>query len=155
MSDPSQPLYQASPTMFRHHPLLFVFWLLVSAAGVAMLVSAPERNWKIAGFGALFTGVFALLFWLARAKTTQITVTDRDVVLRSGLLSRSSTHVALGSIRTVNVYQSLMHRIFGVGNLEIFTAGDEPEISIGGIPHPGRARDLLRGSGRAHAGTGA
>jgi hypothetical protein len=33
----------------------------------------------------------------------------------------------------------------GVGKLEIFTAGDKPEITIAGIPDPDSVQDIIRG----------
>ena len=34
--------------------------------------------------------------------------------------------------------------VFGVGAVEIFTAGDNPEIVVAGLPEPNRVRELIK-----------
>jgi uncharacterized membrane protein YdbT with pleckstrin-like domain len=43
----------------------------------------------------------------------------------------------------VRVNQSLFQRIFGTGDVEIFTAGDDPEITAKGMPDPNEIRELI------------
>lgn len=143
----AEAIYQSNPKMFRSRPMLFLFWLAVAAAGVAAIVMMPGANVRMAGIGAIFIGIFALLIWYVNCKTTLITISANDVALRHGILSKSTNEIQIDHIRSVNVYQSLWQRIFRVGRLSIFTAGDTPEISINGLPDPGRLRDLLRSGG--------
>ena len=46
-------------------------------------------------------------------------------------------------IRSVKVNQSFFQRIFGVGDLEIYSSGDEPEIVVSGMPNPLHLKELL------------
>ena len=48
----------------------------------------------------------------------------------------------LASIRSVRVYQSLFQRMFGTGDIEVYSAGDNPEIIVKGMPDPARIREL-------------
>ena len=50
----------------------------------------------------------------------------------------------MSRIRTVNVYQSFFNRIFGVGRISIYTAGDDPEIDVSGLPDPHDLRELIK-----------
>ena len=40
--------------------------------------------------------------------------------------------------------QSFFNRIFGVGAIEIYTAGDNPEIIAAGLPDPNKVRELIK-----------
>jgi len=44
------------------------------------------------------------------------------------------------------VDQSFMNRIFGVGKIAVFTAGDEPELVVDGLPDPNSIRDVIKGN---------
>lgn len=115
-------LYQAHPAMFRNHPLGFVLSVLLIAVGVGLVI---------------------LLVWYVKSVTETLTVTNEDLSYEQGILSRARSEVRLTSIRSVRVNQSLLQRIFGTGDIAIFTAGDTPEVLAKGIPDPGRVRELI------------
>lgn len=115
-------LYQARPAMFRSHPLAFVVTLFLMAAVV---------------------GVLILLVWYVRTRFTVLTVTPGHVRYAQGILSRSHSAVHIASIRSIRVRQTLAQRIFCTGDVEVFTAGDEPEIVAKGIPDPHEVRELV------------
>lgn len=143
----SEVLYDSNPSMFRNHPFLFLFWLALIAAGIAGAIMAPTGDYRMVGVAAAFVGIIALFIWFVQCKSVRLIVTGREVSLRRGILSKSSMEVNLDRIRSVNVHQSLFQRIFGVGSVAVFTAGDEPEIAANGLPEPARLRALLRGNG--------
>lgn len=111
-------LYDEHPAMFRAHPFLFVL-LLISVVGIVVI------------------GV-----WWLRTKGERLALSDREVLLERGLLSKQRTEIALSSIRSVRITQTLGQRIFDVGNVELFSAGDMAEIAIRSLPRPGRIRDI-------------
>lgn len=93
----------------------------------------------------LAVGILILLVWYLRCKATKLEFVGNDLVLESGLLSKDRTQMNVAQIRTVKVSQSFFDRIFGVGKISIYTAGDEPEIEVAGIPRPLELRDLIKG----------
>lgn len=111
-------LYRENPAMFRNRPLLFIL-LLISVVGIL-------------GIG---------VWWLVN-KSERLAVSDKEILLERGILNRQRTRLNLSSIRTVRITQSLFQRMFGVGNIEIFSAGDYAEIAIRGMPHPDRVQAL-------------
>lgn len=116
-------LYRENPPMFRNNPLGFVLSVLL-----------------IPVFGI---GIIILLYWYVMARSRLLTITDTELRYETGLLSKTHNEFRLDSIRSVRVHQSLWQRMFGTGDLEIFTAGDTPEVVIAGVPDPGRVRDLV------------
>lgn len=111
-------LYDEHPAMFRAHPLLFVL-LLVSVVGIVGIA----------------------VWWIAQ-KGERLALSERDVLMERGLLAKQRTEVALSSIRSVRITQSFGQRIFDVGHVELFSAGDVAEIAIKNMPRPGRIRAI-------------
>jgi uncharacterized membrane protein YdbT with pleckstrin-like domain len=50
----------------------------------------------------------------------------------------------MASVRTVRVQQSLLQRLLNAGDLVVYTTGDEPELTIKGLPRPGEIRALIK-----------
>ena len=119
-----QKLYSASPVMFKNNPIGFIICLLL-----------------IPVFGL---GLLILVFWYLGNKATKLSITDRDVLLERGLLSKERSEVSINSIRTTKVTQSFFSRMFGVGAIEIYTAGDTAEIVASGMPSPNKIRDIIK-----------
>ena len=117
-------LYSEHPVMFKNNPLGFIICLILIPAG---------------GLGLLI-----LLTWHLKNKASKLTVNDNEILFEKGLLSKERSEVNLASVRTTKVKQSFFNRIFGVGSIEIFTAGDSPEIVAIGMPDPNKIRELIK-----------
>jgi uncharacterized membrane protein YdbT with pleckstrin-like domain len=148
-------LYVDNPAMFRNHPLGYIgCWLLV-IVGLTGLVfwALPAENTPLAdrfatlpylmmGIGVLSIGL--LIRWWIKVLATKLTVTNERTMVRRGLLSRHTNEVWHDNVRNVQVYQSLMQRVFSVGRVQISSAGQaEVEIDVSGLPHPQRIREVI------------
>ncbi len=51
--------------------------------------------------------------------------------------------MSLRHVRSVQLNQSFINRILGVGMVEISTAGDEPEFTVGDLPDPHQVRQAI------------
>lgn len=111
-------LYDEHPAMFRAHPFLFLL-LLIS-----------------------IVGILAIGIWWVMHKGERLALSEREVLLERGLLAKQRTEIALSSIRSVRITQSFGQRLFDVGNVELFSAGDVAEIAIRSMPRPGRIRAI-------------
>jgi uncharacterized membrane protein YdbT with pleckstrin-like domain len=120
---PDKVIYEAHPAMFRAHPFWFILAVLL-----------------IAAFGA---GILILLYWYIKTRATTLTVTDSDLLYEKGILSKNRTSVSLQHIRSVNVMQTFVNRILGVGTIQISTAGDMPEFTIADMPDPHVIREAI------------
>ena len=116
-------IYDAHPAMFRAHP----FWFL----GYIILIPA---------FGL---GIGLLLYWYIQTLQTRLTVTDSEIVYARGILRKARTEVSLKHIRSVNMTQGFLNRLLRVGTIQVFTAGDQPEFTVPGIPLPGTVREAI------------
>ena len=116
-------IYKAHPAMFRAHPFWFLFCVLL-----------------IAAFGL---GLLLLLYWYIKTQATSLTVTEHELMYEKGILSKERLSVSLRHVRSVQVNQSFINRILGVGEVIIATAGDEPEFSVGELPDPHEVREAI------------
>lgn len=84
--------------------------------------------------------LFALVVVLALASYlasffTSIEVTEDEVAFKKGILSITRVHVPYSRVTSINMRQSLIERLFGLGTLEIETAGGpKTEIAINAMP---------------------
>ena len=124
MTDEQQRL-EVSPPMFRNAPFTFIFYLLL-----------------IPVFGL---GIILLLVWFVKAKTTRMVIDGNDLLYEQGVLSKERAQLRTDSVRTVTVSQSLGQRMFGTGDVDVYTAGDEPEVKLRGMPDPADIRERLLG----------
>ncbi len=119
-------MYAESPKMFRSNPIGFILAVALVAVGVGLLI---------------------LAWWYLDCRTTKLRADARTVTLEHGILSKERIELDIDNIRAVKVYQSLFNRMFGVGRISVFTAGDVPEIAIKGMPEPYRFSELVKAAG--------
>ena len=117
-------LYEAHPSMFRNRPVGFVISIvLIPVLGLGLII---------------------LLIWWLKCFSTTFTVTNERITLRKGILSKYTNEVYHTDVRNVRINQSLFQRIFGVGAIDISTAGSGGvEIAVGGMPNPGEVKNII------------
>jgi uncharacterized membrane protein YdbT with pleckstrin-like domain len=81
------------------------------------------------------------LFWL----TTRYVVTDRRVLMRNGVLSRTGRDVPLTRVNDVSFSRTVIERLFGSGTLVIESAGDRGQVNLKDVPQVETVqRDIYR-----------
>ncbi|MDJ0806428.1 MAG: PH domain-containing protein [Gammaproteobacteria bacterium] len=120
----SEVLYEEHPSLIRTHPLGTVIAILLIPVGIGILI---------------------LLYWYLTMKADKLIIKEDEVIWTHGLLSKKYVEINMSSIRTTKVEQSLLQRMLNAGKLEIFTAGDEPELTVNGMPNPDKIRELIKG----------
>jgi membrane protein YdbS with pleckstrin-like domain len=121
----------------RLHWLIFLPALLWLALAVILAIAALSAgdtfggNLSIAlGIAAAIAALLALasgIGALIRRVTTELAVTDRRVIYKSGLLSRHTLEMNRGKVESVDVDQSLLGRIFGFGTIVVRGTGGSLE----------------------------
>jgi uncharacterized membrane protein YdbT with pleckstrin-like domain len=120
----SKVQYSQNPAMFKSNPLGFILALiLIPVFGIGLLI---------------------LAWWYLQTRATLFEIRGNEILLETGLLSKKRVELALNRVRTVVVSQSFINRIFGVGTIEIYTAGDTPEMVVSGIPDPNHVREIIK-----------
>lgn len=145
---PATALYDASPAMFRNHPLAFTAGiaipLLILILGLSRI--APSGLAVLGAILLLAAGPVYLVWWLS-CRATRLTISDRKITLRRGLLTKDINEVRHDDIRNVRITQNLLQRLLRVGNIGISTAGQAGvEIEVNGLPNPHRVREIINQS---------
>jgi uncharacterized membrane protein YdbT with pleckstrin-like domain len=135
-------------TMSRQHWSVIVFpWITLAAllltAGIVVLILIPEmlagHSTGRARFIAGVVLVVAVLVWTGwhylawRLRTYMLT--DRRIVVRSGVLSRMTESIALDRIQNTVVRRPLGDRLIGAGDIEIESAGRDGVEILHRIPN--------------------
>jgi uncharacterized membrane protein YdbT with pleckstrin-like domain len=105
--------------------------LLAICASAALVAGARDRetedlSWFIAIIFALASmGVFVPAWF--RRWTTEIAVTDRRIILKRGLISRTTIEMNMQKVESVDVDQTLMGRLFNYGDVTVRGVGSSSE----------------------------
>lgn len=93
---------------------------------------------------ALVGFVVYFIEWL-RVRATRLIVTTQRTTLQTGILDKATNEVRHADVRNVLVTQGFMQRLFGVGAIELSSAGQsDVEIIVKGIPDPQRIAEVIR-----------
>jgi uncharacterized membrane protein YdbT with pleckstrin-like domain len=118
----------------RLHPLVFlpaVLWLAIAVLCLIGALTYQEVEFRIAFLaGAAIFGFFAFVSWvraLIRRATTELAVTDRRVIYKSGLLARHTLEMNRSKVESVDVNQSILGRMFGFGTIILRGTGGSLE----------------------------
>ncbi|WP_295539886.1 PH domain-containing protein [uncultured Thiohalocapsa sp.] len=115
MRMPEKILYEKHPVMFDAHPVGYLLLLfLIPVLGLGLLV---------------------LLLWWLQCMALKVTVTNKRVIVREGILSKRTNEVYHAHIRNIRVSQPVVQRLADVGKVEIASAGSATyEISVEDLP---------------------
>lgn len=92
--------------------------------------------------------VLISIFSLARLTLVRFThdyfISPRRIELVTGLVAKNSREVRISDIRAINVTCSGLVGVLGVGTVDFFTSGDDPEVSFERIWAASRVKKLVR-----------
>jgi len=124
-------------------PLLLPIALVVLALAADFLDIIPTDFRLIATLAMVaILGLALILVWI-RWSSRSFTITDRRVILDTGIFSRSSKVISLDRVQDISTKQSLLGRMLGYGRIEIDSAGAAGAEVLAALPSPGRFRDAV------------
>jgi hypothetical protein len=100
--------------------------------------SLPVNELRMAEWGALaalFLGLLVLLVGSLRRHATEMAVTTRRVVVKTGLASRRTIEMLLNKVETIEVTEPGLGRMLGYGSITIIGTGGTSE-PFHRIAHP-------------------
>lgn len=95
----------------------------------------------VAIVGVVLIGVAAIIFayGVIKKNATEIAVTDKRVIIKTGLTSRRSLEIMLAKVESIGIDETLMGRMLGYGTVVIHGTGGTPE-PFRKIAHPSEFR---------------
>lgn len=143
-----QRLRVVHPALLRRRPLLHCGALLLAVAGVAGAVwagIAGQMPLVVAALIVAAVGLGAVAWWWLETRFVTLIITEKRSVLRSGILARRTSEVQHDDVRNLQVNQTALERLLGVGDIAISSAGqDDLEIHARGISDPQGIAALIR-----------
>jgi hypothetical protein len=119
--------------MLRH---IILGCLLLGLPGVVLLyyaMSHPGMDTKTlhamegGGVALLVCGVVTILIGLMRRNATEMAVTNRRVVIKTGLVSRKTIEMLLAKVESIEVSETAVGRTLGYGTIVVIGTGGTPE----------------------------
>ncbi|MGA4669461.1 PH domain-containing protein [Propionibacteriaceae bacterium Y1923] len=134
--------------------ILPAMWLILLAAVVGLGLGYMPESWN--PWGSIALGVVALVVFIALVLrpflqwyTTTYTMTDRRIITRRGVFSKTGHDLPLRRINNVSYERSLTDRLLGCGSL-VFTTAAETPVTLPDVPDVERVHvqmtELLFGS---------
>ena len=120
-------------------------------AGVTPVSAVPPNSSMICASvrvaAILVVAWFALMIWLLivpliRWGTTHFAITDRRLIFRSGIITKTGIDIPIARINSVQFRHDLVDRMFRTGTLVIESASDEP-LEFADIPQVEKVHALL------------
>lgn len=114
-----------------------VLFLLIVGIGLGLLIALNENfrpfiYWSLGLY--LSTSVALFLVYGASFKRRGFALREKDIIYKSGIIAETTTVVPLNRIQHVALNEGVFSRMFGLGTLEIFTAGgNSGHMQIAGI----------------------
>ena len=117
----------------RLHWMIFIPAILWFTAAIVLLIGALTLDGDLriggealAAFAAIF-GLVAGIPALIRRSTTELAVTDRRVIYKSGVLARHTLEMNRSKVESVDVDQSVLGRILNFGTIVVRGTGGSLE----------------------------
>ena len=107
------------------HWIIFARAILVLVVGV-VLVFVPRIG--LAGLVVLLLGVLMLVPPFAAYRTTELGVTNKRVIVKTGLVRRRTLELLLRQVEAISVDQSLLGRLLGFGSITLTGTGGVREV---------------------------
>jgi uncharacterized membrane protein YdbT with pleckstrin-like domain len=83
----------------------------------------------------LVCGAIVILMGMIRRNATEMAVTNRRVVIKTGLASRKTIEMLLGKVESIEVNETAVGRMLGYGTILVIGTGGTPE-PFHNVAHP-------------------
>ncbi len=124
--------------------LLAITFLVVSFSTSAGAKNMPSRGSMYLGaLICLLVGAVLFSIGLLKRSVTEMAVTNKRVIVKSGLVDRRTTEILLSRIESVVVDEPAMGRILGYGTVIVRGTGGTPEV-FEKIQHPLKFREQVQ-----------
>jgi membrane protein YdbS with pleckstrin-like domain len=119
----------------------FVFAVLIGGAGVAVYIYRNDLWWA----GAVLVAIAVIVLIIAgfRRNSTEMAVTNRRVIIKTGVASRRSLEIMLPKVESIGIDETAGGRMLGYGTVTIHGTGGTPE-PFRLIAHPSEFRKQVQ-----------
>lgn len=102
--------------------------LLVPASAVNSATTSYSGALRWAGIGCLLAAVVCFGIGLVRRNATEMAVTNKRVIVKTGLADRRTIELLLQRIESIAVEEPALGRVLGYGTVIVRGTGGTPEV---------------------------
>lgn len=154
MAYPTKLLAEDEQLVLDLHPhwkaLIGPVLTLVLTLGVGGFIAAAIPDGDRQGLYRLAVLVVALILLAAYSVrpfltwlTTHFVITDRRVLMRTGILARTGRDVPLSRINDITFSHTFVERLLGCGTLVVESAGERGQVTLSDVPKVERVQRQL------------
>lgn len=148
------------PIVHRLHPMTLLQRLIVSLPALVFLLlpflRSPDSNAYISLIATLAYALFALPLIVFQYLRFRYWITEKEVVIRSGVITRQHRNIPIERIQNIEIEQSVLPRLFGTAKVKIETAGStsaEGVLEYVALEEAHRIREIVRAFQHQEAST--
>lgn len=127
--------------MFRAHPLLYVIMILVIMLGFGWALTAIMKTqwarWHV--WLGLTVGLLGVLWWViwwgAPHRWVKLIITNKRTIRQEGIIQRRTSEVLHRHIMNVQIKQTVLQRVLGVGSIAIDSAAGSGSDAFSARPN--------------------
>lgn len=141
----STPVLTTDSILYSGHPSILtspgsILSIIVGFIGGFWIY--PVNPWlTLTGFLA---GILALAYLSFMKFTLDYQITPKRIEVTKGLIARSSNEVQIKDIRAINISCRGFVGMLGIGTVDFFTTGDDPEVTFREIWAAKKVKALVR-----------
>jgi uncharacterized membrane protein YdbT with pleckstrin-like domain len=109
----------------------------------ASIEPATLQIMKVGGAALIVAGVIVIIVGMVRRNATEMAVTNRRVVIKTGLANRKTIEMLLNKVETIEVSETVAGRMFGYGTIVVIGTGGTPE-PFQKVAHPLEFRNQVQ-----------
>lgn len=133
-------IYKACPSQIRNIGV-FILCIIVMAA---IIYAATYFNEPLVYLGLFLPLIYGFWKWLV-IKNTRLKITDQRLIVSEGILNRTTNETELYRIRDTTIREPFFYRIFGLGNIIVFTTDEASAThTFFGYKKPHWVKDQIR-----------
>jgi uncharacterized membrane protein YdbT with pleckstrin-like domain len=111
---------------------------------ISTLLTVPFVEWSTDALLLIIALLFLSLIWTYFSwKSTCYILTNKRIMIKSGIISKKNVYMHYNKIQDVKVSQGFTQRISSAGDIEIFGGRDRTSLILENIPNPDKFEDLL------------
>ena len=136
LTDGESVVYDMRP----HWRVLFIpaVLLILLVFGTVLLLSWVPSDWEWARWAVLGIALLLFVFWVVHPvikwATSQYVLTNRRVIVRSGIIARQGRDMPLARVNDCHFSYGVIDRILGCGDLIVESAGETGRLHIAAVP---------------------
>jgi uncharacterized membrane protein YdbT with pleckstrin-like domain len=134
-------------SMIFYHAISF--FIVAGSASASLFLYITNSRFIAVDYWVPWAGIFVGLglaamfgYWHLWLCSTRYTISETDISARSGLVVKKVRAVRLNSVKTIEVQQEPVQRLFKLGDVMLYTTG-HTVLVLNDLDHPEEKKEMI------------